>query len=165
MSATAMRMTEWIEPCPLVKPCGLHDQSVAFPLSNRVSVPRGLQILGKITAVNPDRPPVVIPLHELENSAANLDELHGLRILQGHRTRKSLRIANQNRVIILGGRNPSRPETWFRGVEFRLPPRRHRRDRPAGDRAADPFVLPYAREIMGIEVSRSSRDGNLICSV
>src|SRR5215831_6520495 len=57
-----MRMAHSIKPGPVIEPCALHDQSVALPVSDRVSPPGGIWIFWKLASVQVDLPVVAAAL-------------------------------------------------------------------------------------------------------
>src|SRR5215467_13974776 len=57
-----MRMAHSIKPGPVIEPRALHDQNVAFPVSDRVSPPGGIWISRKLASVQVDLPVVTSAL-------------------------------------------------------------------------------------------------------
>src|SRR4029077_14183648 len=98
-----------------------HQRVVSFPMTNRVSEPRGIRVLGKRSPVGPDRTPFVFALEELQHPARSLNELNW----GGHKhdPGETNRIALQNGVIPARYGSASVPGPLL--VEPRLRPRRH----------------------------------------
>src|SRR5262245_29439168 len=78
LHATAERMPILIEPGSIIETTRLHDQCVAFPMSNGISIPFGIRVFRKLSPVHPDRAPQVVPFEELKDPVRSLDKLHVL---------------------------------------------------------------------------------------
>src|SRR4029077_1010891 len=112
-----MRISRRAKPGLVIKAGRFDDQRVvSFPMSDGVTVPRRIGILGKRAAVDPDRTPLVFALEELNDPRRTLDKFE--RRGKKHNARKAGRIALQYRVI--AARHGSRPISGALGIEPRL---------------------------------------------
>ena len=90
----AVRIARGAKPGLVIEARGFNDQRiVAFPMTDRVSVPRGIRILGKRSPVGPDRAPLVFALEKLQYPAGSLNKLKGERKKQDPRETRKDRIA------------------------------------------------------------------------
>src|SRR5436309_3017244 len=69
------RVASSIQPLPVSKACCLHDQGVALPLPDRVTVPGGLVDRGQTAAVGEDLPEAGVVLVENQKQPWILDDL------------------------------------------------------------------------------------------
>src|SRR5579872_6694377 len=115
-------------------------------MTDGVSEPGRIGVLGKRAAVGPDGAPLMFALEELQNAAARWNELEGQR--KKHDAREAGGIALQNGIVTV--RDSPRSVAGTLLIESGLRPRRHRRNgffRSDAFRAAAALVLPHAGEI------------------
>ena len=95
-----MRQAPRVEPGRVFVADGIDDQRVAFPLADRVAVPRerGIRILRHVQR---DLPPVLVVFPEL------IDVVVGLNQLEAHRVQRDARVAVRIRVT-------SATDRWYR---------------------------------------------------
>ena len=96
--ACFVRGNLWNQLRAVTKAGGFNDECVvSLPMANRVSVPRWIGVLGKRSAVGPDRAILVFVFEELNHPAGNLNEFKWR--VQEHDARETHRVALQDRVI------------------------------------------------------------------
>src|ERR1700730_4957829 len=74
----AVRMAVVIEPSFIVESDRINDEGISLPLANRITPPRGRQILGMLTAVREYFPYEVIILKQHDHLAWTLQNFHRL---------------------------------------------------------------------------------------
>src|SRR5260370_11267957 len=101
----AVRTPSPIDPRSVIQPNGLDDKRVIIhPFANRIAVPPGLGIFGKLAAVGPDDPPNLAERVHDQNLQRRLNDLrrpHLVEVLAGH----TLGIAGYHRIVCLGRQN------------------------------------------------------------
>src|SRR5262245_39324155 len=95
-----MRITEVIEPGPVVEAIRAHDKLVALPTPHRPAEHSRIGFFGQFAAVGPDDPMHVMTIKDLQNSAGNLNEFKIARIvLENEQPWNTQRIAISHWII------------------------------------------------------------------
>src|ERR1700746_112433 len=96
-----MRTAGAIDPGPIIQTCGRHDEGGSIhPFADRIAIPPGLGILGKLPAVGPDDPPDFAECVEEEYFLGRLQDLgcpYFVKVFPGH----SLRVTSYDRIVRL----------------------------------------------------------------
>src|SRR5579864_8179572 len=81
--SVAMRATSVIKPSSLICAIRLHNKSrVVHPLARRVAVPCGIGIFGKLPAIGPHYPPMVVSRIQDDYLLGRLKQLDGVQSMK-----------------------------------------------------------------------------------
>src|ERR1700688_1877806 len=94
-----MRVGYLIEPGLVVETDRIDDESFSLPLSDRVSHPTGIRILGMSPSIGPDLADIVAKFMDDEHTAGNHKNFHGK--IEKINPRHAGRIALQSCVVCL----------------------------------------------------------------
>src|SRR5579864_923218 len=115
-----------VEPGLVVKPHCIHDECISLPPANRVSHPRGIQILGMWAAIGIDIAYEMVILEEHQYTARDIRNLHRLASYEKDPWNPRWKTLH-DRIVCLCYGNRVGSDVRFVGLEFFFRPGSHRR--------------------------------------
>src|SRR5215510_5379373 len=116
-----MRIAKMIEPRPVVKGIGLHNEDIPLPVTDRISQHSRIRIFRKFAPVGPDEPMDVMSIKQLNDAAGNLNEFDiAWIVFQKQQTRDSQGVAISHGIVPQCRRNCSRSVAGLVRVKPRL---------------------------------------------
>ena len=120
----AVRISELVEPRPIVESDAVDDKHVAFPFADGSAIPCGLHFVRRRKLpIDEDLAPVVMPFEELNHPAGHLHDLHRLMRRDDFGVQKpgnTERIARPHRIVADRRRNGARAIARLIVFELRL---------------------------------------------